>query len=829
MPSAVLRPVHPLAHPLLSLLASSLLLPAFAAAQAQPSQDQAPHKGHSDHGAVFNEGPRQAAVLIPGCGEVHLPIGTEVEAAQAFFDQGVGQLHGFWYFEAERSFRQVHKLDPDCAMAYWGMAMANVENADRAAGFIEQALLKLPKTEKDARPSRASLYIQSLADYYEVTRETAAKNQAVEAKKRLEEDYRGAPTKRKFKKDRKRRSRDLARGYEEILKHYPDDIEAMAFLVNRIWLNGRAGLPTTSHMAVDALLDKIFAVNPAHPAHHYRIHLWDREDAKLALKSATLSGQSSPAVAHQWHMSGHIFAKLHRHTDARWQQEASARVDHAHMMRYGVMPYQIHNYGHNNEWMARSFGHNGQPRRSLEVALNLASQPRHPKDNQRNRGSHIAGYANKRLLSTPLNFRMAEAMQRLEKQGWYAPEPDAPSQADVHFDLGFRYFVMGVEEAGARHLAALTALKDEVEPEKKKKAKKGDKKAVAKVVEAKAEKKVPAEETKDAKPAKDAKDGEKKADKPKRINRRRYTAQLALLEAARDFRAGKQLPTDEKERKKRRGELAKQLRVLRLSVQLRADFWRLAGDLEGAAEDLRKEDKKNPKRAETLARLVEVEHQLGKHEAAKAAFDRLRKVAGHGELDNPLFAGLAAIAQQYGLPADWRQPQPKATDAGERPPLSELGPLHWQPVSAPGFDLPSTDGGRVSLSDFRGRPVLVIFYLGFGCLHCVEQLQAFHPMVDAYKKAGIEVVAIGLDQLSGMQKSLDNLAPEDRFRFPLLADPELKSFKQWRCFDDFEGQTLHGTFLIDGRGRLRWGDISYEPFMEAEWLLRECQRLLAID
>ena len=96
--------------------------------------------GHSAHGEAFNEGPRQAAVLIPGCGDaVKFPISSKKPDAQTFFTQGVGQLHGFWYYEAERSFRQVAAIDPDCAMAYWGMCMANVNNEKRARAFIKKA------------------------------------------------------------------------------------------------------------------------------------------------------------------------------------------------------------------------------------------------------------------------------------------------------------------------------------------------------------------------------------------------------------------------------------------------------------------------------------------------------------------------------------------------------------------------------------------------------------------------------------------------------------------------------------------------------------------
>src|SRR5205807_1885125 len=92
-----------------------LSFPPFAATKPATQPDVVP--GHSMHGESFNEGPRQQAYLMGGTGNVHLPVTTQSADAQLFFDQGVGQLHGFWYFEAERSFRQVALLDPDCAMA----------------------------------------------------------------------------------------------------------------------------------------------------------------------------------------------------------------------------------------------------------------------------------------------------------------------------------------------------------------------------------------------------------------------------------------------------------------------------------------------------------------------------------------------------------------------------------------------------------------------------------------------------------------------------------------------------------------------------------------
>jgi len=62
--------------------------------------------------------------------------------------------------------------------------------------------------------------------------------------------------------------------------------------------------------------------------------------------------------------------------------------------------------------------------------------------------------------------------------------------------------------------------------------------------------------------------------------------------------------------------------------------------------------------------------------------------------------------------------------------------------------------------------------------------------------------------------------------FPLLANGDLDIFKKYRCYDDFEDMTLHGTFLIDAQGYVCWQDISYDPFMDPDFVLTESKRLL---
>ena len=101
-------------------------------------------------------------------------------------------------------------------------------------------------------------------------------------------------------------------------------------------------------------------------------------------------------------------------------------------------------------------------------------------------------------------------------------------------------------------------------------------------------------------------------------------------------------------------------------------------------------------------------------------------------------------------------------------------------------------------------------------------------MADRFSRQGISIFAVSTDTMSGLKDTLIGYDAKDRhFSFPLLSDPSLEIFKAYRAYDDFEKTPLHGTFLIDGKGKIRWQNISYEPFMAPEFLLKEAERLLS--
>lgn len=764
-----------------------LLFPATFA--QEPTEKTEPLEGHSSHGESFNEGPRQAAYLLANQANVSFPVTSKSEEAQAFFNQGVFSLHGFWYFEAERSFRHVLSLDESCVMALWGMAMANVDNEDRAADFARRAWL-----ERDAVTERERMYIDSLAAFYEVEgEETPKRFQELEEKK--EEEEREARKKRE-----KSRAKDLTKAYAEILWEFPDDLEAKAFSVNRLWLNERLGVPISGRQANEAILQQILSIKPDHPAHHYRIHLWDKDEyAKRVVDSALASGPSNPAVAHMWHMGGHIFERLGRHSDAAWQQEASARIDHAHMMRDWVLPDQIHNFAHNNEWLTRSLRHHGRVAESVSLAKNMIELPRHPDFNTLDDGS--ANYGRRRLLETlSLYEQWAELVELTETH--YLDVSDEPKdRADRAHRLAKSHAYLGNWESFDIERDALqTAL-----------------------TEAKLKR---VEEMEDAEDGVREEGGDRKKIHEAMsdvLDEYQPTLddihdQLESLDALRKVLTHEEVDENLELLKKRGFEKA-HLALLYIG----------AGEGEKAEEIAREAAKDKEGHLYPKATLAHILYLSGKTEEALELFDELRAWTSRTDLSLPALERLAPLARERELPEDWRPETQLAADipAEARPELSSLGPARWTPIEAPSWKLPDGLGSELSLADYRGRPVIVILFLGFGCVHCVEQLAAFSPVYEEFTARGIDIVAVGTDSTEVLEAGVSDDG-EEAYPFPLAADPELELFKSWRAYDDFEETPLHGTYLIDSAGRVRWLDISFEPFMDWEFLLEESERLLGL-
>ncbi len=756
------------------VIAAFAVSPAFSQTPDPPPADppaaNGPAPGHSTHGEIFDDGPRQAAVLMGNTGNVHLPVASQVPDVQAFINQGIGQLHGFWFFESERSFRQAAKLDPDCATAYLGMALANLENTKRARGFIAEAVKR-----KDKVSAHEKMYIDAFEAYLQE-----------EPKDNKDKDF-----------DKKRREK-LAADLEKILHEHPADLEAKALLGWHLWMSRSKNVPIVSYFAVDALLHDVLDKNPLHPCHHYIIHLWDYEKAERALDSASKCGQSAPGIAHMWHMPGHIYSKLNRYHDAVFQQEAGARVDYAQMMRYGVLPDQIHNFAHNNEWLTRNLIHIGHARAAREMATNMLELPRHPKWNKPDNGGSSSGFGRARLLETLAQFEDWDRLLQLADDPHLEEGANDDQKHKRLQYLGLAAFGTGDFARGCEYTTQLIRKREAIEVEQKAAETKARDEATA------AKKSV--EEIDKA--VKNAGNGFNGRLTPLRNGIRDLEAQIHLAHRAyADAQAALQNTT-------------------RVDRPLQARTHLAAGETDKAITMIRDYVVSHKNETIPLAHAVAILWQAGKQDDAKAEFEKLRKLSEAIDLDAPVFQRLAPIAAALQLPVDWRQPLEPRSDTGIRPDLASLGPYIWQPSPAPEWSLTDHESKSMTLAERRGKPVILVFYLGAGCLHCVEQLHKFAPKTEEFAKLGIEVIGIGTDSPADLLAAHKNYT--GTFPFRLLSNNDLTVFKTYRCYDDFEGKPLHGTFLIAPDGRELWHDIGAEPFMDVDFLLGEARRSLPL-
>src|SRR6267378_1931205 len=103
------------------------------------------HKNHQTRDYKMTHMPSPA--LLSGIGESHLKITTKSAKAQSYFDQGLNLLHCFWDFEAHRAFKEAARLDPNAAMAYWGMVEAVSDYS--AMDEIKKSAVEKAKTLMD--------------------------------------------------------------------------------------------------------------------------------------------------------------------------------------------------------------------------------------------------------------------------------------------------------------------------------------------------------------------------------------------------------------------------------------------------------------------------------------------------------------------------------------------------------------------------------------------------------------------------------------------------------------------------------------------------------
>src|SRR5262249_26311825 len=145
-----------------------------------------------------------------------------------------------------------------------------------------------------------------------------------------------------------------------------------------------------------------------------------------------------------------------------------------------------------------------------------------------------------------------------------------------------------------------------------------------------------------------------------------------------------------------------------------------------------------------------------------------------------------------------------------------------QGAKAPAFELVDTDGQHRKLEEFTAKgPVVVIFYYGYYCNHCVAQLYAIQQDLARFQELGTDVVAISSDSPTETRKRYEKYGA---FDFTVLSDPNNRVARVYGAAvprEDGEDELLHGTFIVGRDGIVHWCNLGDEPFTNNRFLLYE--------
>ncbi|MGH9404168.1 MAG: hypothetical protein ACRD2P_18950, partial [Terriglobia bacterium] len=266
-----------------------------------------------------NPGP--TAAKVGHLGNVRFPVSCSSEV-QKGFEMSVALLHSFQYEEAGKAFSEVAQQDPNCAMAYWGLAMSLYQ---QLWNFPDAATLKkgykdVEKAQKaGAETDREHEYIAAAAAFYQ-------------------NDPKLSQT---------ARTEAYSKAMEELYERRPADVNAGAFYALSLVALAQDGVNNLQNRKhAIAILDKLFSTHPGNPGvDHYLIHASD--DPRLAsfgLAAARNYAKIAPDSAHALHMPSHIFTRLGLWQDSIHSNIASAAAAERATKsgRDNERTYQIH-------------------------------------------------------------------------------------------------------------------------------------------------------------------------------------------------------------------------------------------------------------------------------------------------------------------------------------------------------------------------------------------------------------------------------------------------------------------------------------------------------
>jgi tetratricopeptide (TPR) repeat protein len=331
-------------------------------------------------------------------GTVHFPVSCKAPA-QNLMERGVALMHHMTYSGARKVFEAARAADPDCALAYWGVAMTYIhplwpDQPTREQIRLGQNLVKTAKT-RGKKTAREHAYIAALDAYYG---------------RALEQDHRT-------------RLGNFEKVWGRIYEEFPDDLEAASFYaLAHMAMASKTDKSYQKQKEAGAIAEKVLARIPGHPgAHHYIIHAYDSPElASRALDVARNYGKVAPDVPHALHMPTHIFTRL-----GLWQESIEwNRRSAAAAWRNKVNGEITMHYPHALDYLAYAYLQQGRDEKAKEILNRILSLS----DPFYDLNAESAAYA----------IAAIQARYSLERQQWEAAARLAVRQPSS-FPWGDRY------------------------------------------------------------------------------------------------------------------------------------------------------------------------------------------------------------------------------------------------------------------------------------------------------------------------------------------------------------------------------------------------------
>ena len=285
-------------------------------------------------------------------------ITTNAEGSQEYFDQGLFYIYAFNHAEAERSFKEAARLDPDCAMCYWGIALSLGPNINRpmpeeqiedAYDFSRKALEEIDQVTNKEKALLLALSKRYVQD-------------TLEDRSSLDLAY---ATEMRIVSHRFREDLNIATLFAESL---------MDLIPWNYWLEDETPKPETRE--VHAILDYVLEKDPGHPgANHYYIHSVEAIHPDLGVPSADKLKEIEYSAGHLVHMPSHIYVRVGKYHEASTSNQKAIAVDEAYIEQCNAQGfYPALYYPHNLHFLWFASSMEGRSEISIEAARKIVTK-----------------------------------------------------------------------------------------------------------------------------------------------------------------------------------------------------------------------------------------------------------------------------------------------------------------------------------------------------------------------------------------------------------------------------------------------------------------------